>query len=239
MHIFKDAYIKSRTLPLSLSPQDVICGSNEVWRSRWTIHRWLRGWESQQACLTITHLSLTPGTPPLPTSHMWTQRSWVARQEVASATVTSLWRLYLCCSAWDLARATYININKACCWGLPVRGCHRRGQRRDASALTSRLISLSVRPVKKVGISAQSGIAFGSLSLLHDYWTPSSILRLLFSSSSATFPEGGNPWRFHTTTHRIWVSFPFGDKSSLEWFVCLHKLQIKFICNHFLSISTK
>lgn len=134
---------------------------------------------------------------------MRTQRSWA---EVASATLTSLWRLYLRCSVWELARATYININKACCWGPPVRGCHRRGQRRDASALTSRLISLSVHPTKKVGISAQSGIAFGSLSLLHDYWTPSSILRLLFSSFSATFPKGGNPWGLKWQTQRIWVS---------------------------------
>ncbi len=132
---------------------------------------------------------LLHGQPP----NMQKQRSWAARQEVASATLTSLWRLYLHCSVWELAQANYININKACCWGPPVRGCHRRGQRRDASALTSRLISLSVRPTKKVGISAQSGIAFGSLSLLHDYWTPSSILRLLFSSFSATFPKGGNP----------------------------------------------
>lgn len=117
-----------------------------------------------------------------------------------------LWRLYLCSSVWELAQATYININKVCCWGPPVRGCHRRGQRRDASALTYRLISLSVRPTKKVGISAQSGIAFGSLSLLHDYWTSSSILRLLFSSFSATFPRGGNPWGFKMAIHRIWVS---------------------------------
>lgn len=138
---------------------------------------------------------------------MRTPRSRVAQREVASVTLTSLWRLYLCCSVWELARATYININKACCWGPPVRDCHHRGRRRDASALTSRLISLSVRLTKKkVGISAQSGIAFGSLSLLHDYWTPSSILRLLFSSSSTTFPKGGNPLGLKIATHLNSVS---------------------------------
>lgn len=153
---FKDAYIK-RLLSLSLSLallffQDVICGSNEVWRGRWTIHTWLGGRESQQARLT-SPISLTPGTPPQPNlpPSTPTQGSRAARREVASATLTSLWRLYLRRSAWELARATDININKACCWGPPVRGCHRRGQRRDASALTSGLISLSVRPAKKSG----------------------------------------------------------------------------------------
>lgn len=153
---FKDAYIK-RLLSLFLSLallffQDVICGSNEVWRGRWTIHTWLGGRESQQARLT-SPISLTPGTPPQPNlpPSTPTQGSRAARREVASATLTSLWRLYLRRSAWELARATDININKACCWGPPVRGCHRRGQRRDASALTSGLISLSVRPAKKSG----------------------------------------------------------------------------------------
>lgn len=153
---FKDAYIK-RLLSLFLSLallffQDVICGSNEVWRGRWTIHTWLGGRESQQARLT-SPISLTPGTPPQPNlpPSTPTQGSRAARREVASATLTSLWRLYLRRSAWELARATDININKACCWGPLVRGCHRRGQRRDASALTSGLISLSVRPAKKSG----------------------------------------------------------------------------------------
>lgn len=164
-------------------------------------------WEGVPAGLPDPTHRHHPGySSAAPPPNMQTRRSWAARQEVASATLTSLWRLYLRCSVWELAQATYININKACCWGPPVRGCHRRGQRRDASALTSRLISLSVRPTKKVGISAQSGIAFGSLSLLHDYWTPSSILRLLFSSFSATFPKGGNPWGFKMATHRIRVS---------------------------------
>lgn len=140
---------------------------------------------------------------------MRTQRSRVARREVASATLMSLWQLYLCCSVWELAQAIYININKACCWGPPVRGCHCRGQRRDASALTSRLISLCAFH-KKVGISAQSGIAFGSLSLLHDYWTPSSIRRLLFSSLFCTFLKGGNPWSFKHGNPQDQSFFGFG-----------------------------
>lgn len=52
-------------------------------------------------------------TPPRPTP---------PRREAASASLTSpsLWR-----PAWAQTRANYININKACCWGPPVRGCHR------------------------------------------------------------------------------------------------------------------
>ena len=179
-----------------------------MWGSRWTIHRWGGGRESQQAHVT-SPIFPHPGCSPTANPHRRTQRSRVARREVASATLTSLWRLYLRCSVWELARATYININKACCWGPPVRGCHRWGQRRDASALTSRLISHSVHLTKKVGISAQSGIAFGSLSLLHDYWTRSSILTLLFPSSSATYPKGGNPWGFNMTTQPISDIFIF------------------------------
>lgn len=118
------------------------------------------------------------------------QRPWVAHWEVASGTP---WCLYRWCSAWELA---CININKSHCWGPPVRGHHHRGQRRDTSALTSRLISLSAFQKKKVGISAQSGIAFGSLSLQQDKWTPCSVLTLLFSSSSAALQKEGNPWGF-------------------------------------------
>lgn len=167
-----------------------------------------------------------PAGPPHLTHlpHPWVLLHDQPHQQTSSP-LTSPWRLSLRRSAWDQARATDVNINKACCWGPPVRGCHRRAQRRDASALTSRLISLSVRPTKKkkkkkkVGISAQSGIAFGSLSLLHDYWTPSSVPRLSLSSFSATLPKGGNPWGFKMATHRIHFldfSDTFGDKMSLQ-----------------------
>lgn len=78
-------------------------------------------WEGVPAgLLHLTHLphpgySSTTNPPPPSNRHP-------AQQEAASGTLTSLWRLYLRCSAWELARATDININKACCWGPPVRG---------------------------------------------------------------------------------------------------------------------
>lgn len=192
MYIFQKVRTLKAELPslLPFSPRCVVqtkCG--EVDES--SIDDWVGGRPS------------TLGTPPWPVPPTGKSRD---PGQPGKRLRVPLWRLYLRCSVRELAQATYININKACCWGPPVRGCHRRGQRRDASALTSRLISLSVLPTKKVGISAQSGIAFGSLSLLHDYWTLSSMLRLLFSSYSATFPKGGNPRGLKTATHRIWVS---------------------------------
>lgn len=117
-------------------------------RSRRNHPRMIR-WEGVPAGLASPQPSPSPWVP-LHHRHPHASRSrHPSRQEAASGSVTSLRRLYRCRSAWELARATDININKACCWGPPVRGCQRRAQRRDASALTSRLISLSVRPTKK------------------------------------------------------------------------------------------
>lgn len=117
-------------------------------RSRRNHPRMIR-WEGVPAGLASPQPSPSPWVP-LHHRHPPASRSrHPSRQEAASGSVTSLRRLYRCRSAWELARATDININKACCWGPPVRGCQRRAQRRDASALTSRLISLSVRPTKK------------------------------------------------------------------------------------------
>lgn len=115
--------------------------------------------------------------------------------------------LYLCSSAWELAWPTCININKAVCWGPPVRGRLCRGRRSDTSALTSRLISLSVRSTKKWGLELSQELLLGpchpgmitELPLLYSHY--------YFHLSLPLFPKGGNPW-----------SLKQGDPAGLSFF---------------------
>lgn len=148
----------------------------------------------------------------------------------------SPWCLYLCSSAWELARTTCININKADCWGPPVRRCHRGGQRRDASALTSRLISLSVRSTKKWGLVLSQELLLGpchsgtitELPLLYSHY--------YFHLPLPLFPNGGNPRGLSMATQRVWAALIFGvtfaeKKFSLLWFFTFPSAILIHLCS--------